>query len=468
MVLAMPAAAEDLGQIWGWGTFALNKGSLDDKGSKRFYAWSTNAVTKLNEAKGYFARATSATPSLTAQLDLAPLSTALDFQRASAAMVDDAAKGSAAHDPGKLYAAGKIATTGLFKVYGTGLVALDQLLEARITNAKTARNTRFGLTLICLLFAAYLFRAFSLVTQGGLNEVKRHLLAMTNGDLTTSPSPWGKDEAASLMISLHEMQASLRTIVAQVRGASDSIVHASSEIADASMDLSTRTEQTAASLEETASSMEQISSTVRQTADSVQEASRAATDNSRSAAQGGAVISNVVTTMQGINTSSKRITEITATIDSIAFQTNILALNAAVEAARAGEQGRGFAVVASEVRTLAQRSALAAREIKDLIAESVAEVGVGARVAEQAGQTMSVLVGNASRITSVLAEISTAASEQSAGVAQVGSAVHDLDRMTQQNAALVEQTAAAASALKDQALGLANQVAKFRLPALPS
>jgi methyl-accepting chemotaxis protein len=460
MVLAMPAAAEELGQVWGWGTYALTKGGLDEKNTKHYYGWSINAATKLTEAQSYFGRATAATPALKTKLDLTPIDAAVAFQKAAAGTVEGG-KG----DAGKLYAEGRAATSGIFKVYVNGLSALDDLLVARLNSAQQGRNIRFALVLACLLLAGYLFYSFYLVTHGGLNEVKRHLLAMTDGDLTTSPNPRGKDEAAALMLSLNDMQASLRKIVSRVRGSSDSIVHASSEIADASMDLSARTEQTASNLEESASSMEEISSTVKHTADNVREAALVASGNSQSAARGGAVIAEVVSTMQEINASSKKISDIIGTIDGIAFQTNILALNAAVEAARAGEQGRGFAVVASEVRSLAQRSAQAAREIKTLITTSVEKVESGTQVVQGAGDTMQELVANARRMNDLLAEISTAASEQSSGVAQVGVAVNDLDRMTQQNAALVEQTAAAASALKDQAVGLAGEVAKFKMPA---
>jgi len=241
------------------------------------------------------------------------------------------------------------------------------------------------------------------------------------------------------------------------------MVHASSEIASASMDLSARTEQAAANLEKSASSMEEISSTVQHTADNVRQAAALASSNSDAAARGGAVIAEVVSTMEGINASSKMIGDIIGTIDGIAFQTNILALNAAVEAARAGEQGRGFAVVASEVRSLAQRSAQAAREIKSLITQSMERADAGSSVVRSAGQTMKSLVDGAVRMNGLLSEISTAAAEQSHGVVQIGAAVNELDRMTQQNAALVEQTAAAAAALKDQAVGLAGEVDKFKL-----
>ena len=460
MVLSMPEAAENVGQVWGWGTFALAKGGLEAKDAKRYYAWSINAATKLTETRAFFGRAIAATPALKPKLDLAPIDGALVYQNDATANVDGG-KG----DARKFYAEGLAATTGVFKVYANGLAALDELLAARLDGAQQARNVRFAVVGVCLLVGAYLFYAFFLVTQGGLNEVKRHLKAMSVGDLTTNPNPWGKDEAAALMLSLKEVQESLRKIVSRVRGSSDSIVHASSEIADASMDLSSRTEQTAASLQESASSMEEITATVKHTADNVREAAEAASHNAESAARGGAVISEVVSTMQEINTSSKKISDIIGTIDGIAFQTNILALNAAVEAARAGEQGRGFAVVASEVRSLAQRSAQAAREIKTLIAISVQNVESGTQVVRGAGETMQELVGNARRMNDLLFQISNAASEQSKGVGQVGSAVQDLDRMTQQNAALVEQTAAAASALKDQALNLATEVTQFKLPA---
>jgi methyl-accepting chemotaxis protein len=338
------------------------------------------------------------------------------------------------------------------------------LIEKRIAGMTRVRDVTSVVVALALAAGAYLFYCFFLVTRGGLREVQRHLEAMTEGDLTTHPRPWGRDEQAHLMGTLANMQASLRGIVSTVRGSSEQIVHASGEIAAAAMDLSARTEQTAANLEESAASMDEISSTIKSTAEHAQEAARAAVANAGVARHGGEVIGQVVVTMQEIHASSSKIGDIIGVIDGIAFQTNILALNAAVEAARAGEQGRGFAVVAAEVRSLAQRSAQAAKEIKGLITASVERVDSGTRVVEGAGNTMQELVGTAQRMSDLLGEISIAAKQESAGVTQVGSAVQELDRMTQQNAALVEQTAAAASSLKDQAIDLAPQVAKFKLP----
>jgi methyl-accepting chemotaxis protein len=345
-------------------------------------------------------------------------------------------------------------------VVGTG-VYIDGLdaaaLEARLRNATLA--------LVCLALGSYLFYCFYVVMSGGLNEVRRHLRAMTDGDLTESPRPWGKDEMAYLMNNMAEMQQSLRSMVHNVRAASDDIVHSSTEIAAGAMDLSARTEQTAASLEESAAAMEQISSTVKQSAHHAQEATSIANTNAAVATRGGEVIGNMVKTMQDIHASSSQIADIITVIDGIAFQTNILALNAAVEAARAGEAGRGFAVVASEVRALAQRSAGAAREIKTLIGESVERVEAGTGVVREAGATISEIVSGAQRVNQLLSEIATGSREQSQGVGQVGEAVQELDRSTQQNAAMVEETAGAAAAMKSQALALASEVARFKLPA---
>ena len=318
--------------------------------------------------------------------------------------------------------------------------------------------------LVALLFGGYLFQCFYKVMDGGLQETRRHLRAMTDGDLTTSPSPWGRDEPAQLMVELRLMQESLRGMVARVRQFSDEIVHSSSEIATAADELAGRTEHTAANLEESASAMQEIAVTTRSSTENTHEAAQVAEHNAQVAEAGGRTMHEVVTTMESIRESSSRIGEIIGTIDGIAFQTNLLALNAAVEAARAGDQGRGFAVVAGEVRSLAQRSADASREIKKLISGSVSQVAAGTEVVRGAGATIGEIVTSSQRVNQLLGEVATSASEQSRGIGQVEKAVQELDHMTQQNAAMVAETAAAAVTMRTQAHNLADELARFKLP----
>ena len=292
---------------------------------------------------------------------------------------------------------------------------------------------------------------------------------IAQGDLAVD-MPQSKDET-SVMHGIQSMRDNVASIVTRVREGSENVATASAEIAQGNHDLSARTEQQASALEETAASMEELSSTVRQNADNAREANQLAVNASSVAQQGGEVVAQVVETMKGINTSSQKIADIIGVIDGIAFQTNILALNAAVEAARAGEQGRGFAVVASEVRSLAGRSAEAAKEIKNLISASVERVEQGNAQVDKAGATMTEVVAAIRRVTDIMGEISAASSEQSSGVAQVGEAVTQMDQATQQNAALVEQMAAAASSLNSQAGELVQSVAVFKLahsPATPA
>ena len=291
-------------------------------------------------------------------------------------------------------------------------------------------------------------------------EATRHI---AGGDLSRPIVAEGKDEMAEMQSSLAAMQQSLRTVISEVRAGSDSIGTASAQIASGNQDLSSRTEQTSGNLQQAASSLEELTGTVGQTADSARTANQLAASASQAAQRGGNVVGQVVSTMQDINTSSRRIADIISTIDGIAFQTNILALNAAVEAARAGEQGRGFAVVASEVRSLAQRSAQAAREIKTLIQDSVSKVETGTRLVQDAGSAMDDIVSGVQRVTDVIAEISAATTEQTVGLRQVNEAVADLDQMTQQNAALVEESAAAAESLAEQSRKLGTVVASFTL-----
>ena len=283
------------------------------------------------------------------------------------------------------------------------------------------------------------------------------------GDLSLSIEVQGRGEVAEMMRAMQGMQTSLVRIVGDVRHSSDSIATGSSEIAMGNADLSQRTEEQASNLEETAASMEEITSTVKNNADTARKAATLAGTASQAAVKGGEVVGQVVTTMQDISAASRKITDIISVIDGIAFQTNILALNAAVEAARAGEQGRGFAVVASEVRSLAQRSAEAAKEIKTLIGASVEKVENGTQLVSNAGQSMEDIVAQVQRVSDLIGEISSATGEQTIGISQVGEAVMQLDQVTQQNAALVEQSAAAADSLKHQAARLAEIVSVFRL-----
>jgi methyl-accepting chemotaxis protein len=286
---------------------------------------------------------------------------------------------------------------------------------------------------------------------------------IAGGDLSQSLDSTHRDELGDLLRAIGKMQTSLHGVVGQVRRSSDNIGTASAEIATGNQDLSARTEQTASNLQQAASSMEQLTGTVKQSADSARQANQLASSAAEVAARGGAVVSQVVATMDDINASSKKIADIIGVIDGIAFQTNILALNAAVEAARAGEQGRGFAVVASEVRSLAQRSAEAAKEIKGLIGASVEKVEGGSRLVADAGRTMTEIVGSVQRVSDIIGEITAAATEQSQGIGEVNGSVAQLDQMTQQNAALVEQSAAAAESLREQAARLAAVVGTFRL-----
>ena len=339
----------------------------------------------------------------------------------------------------------------------------EQASVAAQSTRTTALTVSLGLAVALVLGVSVLAFYVSKSIIKPLLEAVQFADRVAAGDLSQSLRAVSSDEAGRVLQALQRMQDGLKKMVHVVRSAATQIANASAEIAQGNNDQSARTENQASSLEETAASMEELGSTVRQNADNARAANQLALSASTVATQGGEVVGEVVSTMKGINDSSRRIADIISVIDGIAFQTNILALNAAVEAARAGEQGRGFAVVASEVRSLAGRSAEAAKEIKSLINASVERVEVGSALVDKAGSTMSEVVMSIRRVTDIMGEISSASSEQSAGVSQVGEAVTLMDQATQQNAALVEQSAAAAQSLQTQAHQLVQAVSVFRL-----
>jgi methyl-accepting chemotaxis protein len=353
---------------------------------------------------------------------------------------------------------------------------MDKLVKLNVDGgdaASVAATTLFGhsRTLIIALLVATVVVGMLLalwvarIVSRPLREAVTLARRVAAGDLTSDIDVTSACETGQLMQALKDMTVSLQTLVAQVRSGTDTIATASGQIAAGNQDLSSRTEQQASSLEETASSMEELTSTVKQNADNARQANQLAQSASGIAVRGGAVVGQVVGTMASINESSRKIVDIIAVIDGIAFQTNILALNAAVEAARAGEQGRGFAVVASEVRNLAQRSAAAAKDIKILIGDSVEKVDAGSKLVDQAGATMEEIVASITRVTDIMGEITAASLEQSSGIEQVNQAIVQMDQVTQQNAALVEEAAAAAEAMTDQAAQLSRVVSVFKLNA---
>ncbi len=342
----------------------------------------------------------------------------------------------------------------------------DHLYEQAVIDSNSSYDTALWIIFTVLLVVLVVIVAAWLGIKRGVIGPMNHLIEnirhIAGGDLEQRINVHGTNEMGQLAESLRHMQGELVRTVGDVRNGADAIYSGASEISAGNNDLSSRTEQQAASLEETAASMEQLTATVKQNAENARQASHLALSASGTAQKGGKVVDNVVQTMRDITASSQKIADIISVIDGIAFQTNILALNAAVEAARAGEQGRGFAVVAGEVRNLAQRSAQAAREIKGLIEDSVNRVELGSTLVESAGETMDEIVSAVTRVTDIMGEIASASDEQSRGIDQVGLAVAEMDRVTQQNASLVEESAAAAAALEEQASRLTQAVAVFR------
>ncbi|NMM27569.1 MAG: methyl-accepting chemotaxis protein [Glaciimonas sp.] len=353
-----------------------------------------------------------------------------------------------------------------YQLNEVALVELEAMLAGRVAQLTTIRYLLSGVILLLSLLAAYIN---FLITRGLLRQLGGEpayaasiVEKIAAGDLAATIELKPGDQS-SLLFAMRSMRDHLATIVGNVRSGTDSIAAASSQIAAGNFDLSSRTEEQASTLEQTAASMEELTGTVKQNADNARQANQLAASASEVAVKGGAVVAQVVDTMHDINASARKIADIISVIDGIAFQTNILALNAAVEAARAGEQGRGFAVVATEVRSLAQRSASAAKEIKALIDDSAQKVNAGSTLVGQAGATMQEIVSSVKKVADIMAEITSASQEQSQGIEQVNQAVAQMDEVTQQNAALVEQAAAASEALQEQAAQLAQVVSAFKL-----
>jgi methyl-accepting chemotaxis protein len=459
-VIKQPQLIEQLGRMRGMGNALIRAGAKTPAQHdlvSRAQAFALAHQAGVEKALG---RATAADPELKKEIQTEQ---AVAASVAFLKMVSEQVlAGAPSGDPKAYVAAGNQAIDAHYASIGRVLDALDKRLAARVQSLNQTLYLQLALSLFGIAVAGYMLVAFYKVTQGGISEVARQLDEIAKGNLTQRPRPWGSDEIALLMNTLADTLDSLRRIVGQVRAGAGEIQTASQEVASASMDLSRRTEETANQLQRTSAAMSQIGSTVEQTAQTAQGAAQLVAGNAAVAAKGGEEVGRAVETMRDIRGSSSKIGEIIGTIDGIAFQTNILALNAAVEAARAGEQGRGFAVVASEVRALAQRSAGAAREIKTLIGVSVDQVESGAAVVGQAGQTMGEIVENAHQVKQLIGEISLGAQQQTSGVSEVRRSVEHLDTMTQQNAALVEQTAAAAASLHDSAERMNQAVAYFR------
>ncbi len=459
LVLTLPQTMENVGQLWGWGTFAAIRGGIGTDNEKSWYVWDARVKSGVDDVRAYLHRAWTANPSLKPRLDLASIDQALALRKVGELAVFDAS----APQPADYYRQGQQTVASLAAFYDQALPLLDELLARREAHLQNARLGTLVVLVAALALTSYLFLSFQKVLEGGLREVVFHIDAIRQGNLTTHPRAWGADEVAGLMSNITGLQNALKRIVGQMRESADHIVHASGEIAAGSTDLAARTEESAASLQQQAQTMAHIAQTVQATANIANEASALATNNAEAARRGGDIIHTMVDTMGGIQQASRRIGDITAAIDGIAFQTNLLALNAAVEAARAGEAGRGFAVVAGEVRALAQRASTAAREIKGLVSDSVGRIDTGTAIVGQAGAAVDEIVAQALRINEMLAHVATSSRQEADEVQQTTLAVQAMDAVTQQNAALVEQNAAAAASMRDQAEVLSSEVSAFQL-----
>ena len=460
----MPLLAENLGILRAQGTGFLSQNSLTPEDRGGLKALNRRVLDLQGEMFRNLRRATDNNPGMKAALAARAEASRATVDKTLAVADQALISATDINYPAAEYLDEFTRTIdGLFEFNALAMGSLAEALEVRVSDLRRTEYLVLALQLVGLLGAVALALAFVRSITGPVAQAVVVASAVASGDLTVDVPVYGSNELGQLMRAMLTMRDHLSKVVTQVRQGSEGVATASAEIAQGNHDLSARTEQQASALEQTAASMEELGATVKQNADSARQANQLAMSASTVAVKGGEVVGQVVETMKDINASSRKISDIIGVIDGIAFQTNILALNAAVEAARAGEQGRGFAVVASEVRSLAGRSADAAKEIKYLINASVERVEQGSALVDQAGVTMTEVVSSIRSVTDIMGEISAASNEQAMGVSQVGEAVTQMDQTTQQNAALVEEMAAAASSLKSQSQELVQVVAAFRL-----
>ncbi|MFD2450918.1 methyl-accepting chemotaxis protein [Ideonella paludis] len=461
-----PEVIRSTGELRGLAVGALRAGEITAEQSQQLASLMAVLEHELHAAASDLSKARTALQGTALQMEAAAPQVTFDLLQTIKAAFP-AGSTTVQGDAKALLAQANRTLEQQFAQVSKNLSVLDAALAQRQAGFLSQLYLTLGITLLSVCLAVFLAMGFYRSLHGGFKALKKHIMNISLGDLRADIPRRGGDEVSDLLREVFYMQSALRLTVKQVQSASDAVVDTSKEIANSTQGLSSRTEAAAAALEQSSAALEQTSATVGQTADSAKEASVIAVDNARVAERGGAVMQQVVQTMERIQTSSRKINDIIGVIDGIAFQTNILALNAAVEAARAGEQGRGFAVVAGEVRSLAQRSSAAAREIRGLISSSVDDVDGGMNVVRAAGDTMHEIVQNADKVRLLLDSVANGAREQSLGVAQIGEAVQDLDRNTQANAAMVGATATAAQHQRQSAIRMAAQVDEFRLPTEP-
>jgi methyl-accepting chemotaxis protein len=464
MYYQLPSLTEELGRLRAKGTAPLTKQEIAPEDRLALQGIIARVHDRLAQTRGAYQKATNENPAIDAKL-AGHFKAAADAAGSIATLAENEIikPETLSYDPLKWVAETTAAIDAQFDLNTAASAELEKMLASKISHFTSVRWAMLAACLGLLAVAAYMAVLITRSVTAPLNNAISVAQAVASGNLVNDFEVGPENEVGQLLRALKEMNDSLRHIVSDVRESVDSISAATHDIASGNADVSARIESQASSLQQTASSMEELTSTVRQNTDNAKQANDLVQSASSVASRGGTVVSQVVQTMGEINDSSRKIVDIIAVIDGIAFQTNILALNAAVEAARAGEQGRGFAVVAGEVRTLAQRSAAAAKEIKELINRSVEKVEAGNHLADQAGHAMGEILTSVQRITQIVSDIAIASEEQGSGIEQVNQAVTQMDDMTQQNAALVEQTAAASASLEEQAALLVKAVSIFSL-----